>query len=256
MNKQIVVLGMHRSGTSTIALILQAIGINMGEKLLGATPGNPYGHAEDEDFLNINELMLKESNGSWDFPPDKTALEKAFNNHYDEIENIITNKNKKKIWGWKEPRTTLFSGCYHQLLKNPYYICVHRNDMEVSQSLKKRNLMPIRKSFKLIDRYNNALQNFLKTCNPHHVIHINYSDFHNPNKDVITDIINFLEIQPTIEQIQKASEIIMPVNEINKERQKLKRQEKRKVYKKALMHPVKSVKLIMELCWRLLRYYI
>lgn len=42
MNKQVIVLGMHRSGTSTMALILQQLGVHMGDQLLGSSPANPF----------------------------------------------------------------------------------------------------------------------------------------------------------------------------------------------------------------------
>ena len=57
--KTVVVLGMHRSGTSMIASILNKLGVSMGKVMLGKTPSNPLGHFEDKDFYNLNRKILK-----------------------------------------------------------------------------------------------------------------------------------------------------------------------------------------------------
>ncbi|MBM4059289.1 MAG: chromosome partitioning protein ParA, partial [Planctomycetes bacterium] len=48
----VVVVGMHRSGTSLVASLCQAAGIDMGTDLLGPHPGNGAGHFEDLEFLH------------------------------------------------------------------------------------------------------------------------------------------------------------------------------------------------------------
>jgi hypothetical protein len=40
-NVPLIILGMHRSGTSLFASWLDKCGINMGDKMLGAGVGNP-----------------------------------------------------------------------------------------------------------------------------------------------------------------------------------------------------------------------
>lgn len=255
-NKVVVVLGMHRSGTSTVALVLQELGIDMGERLLGASSGNPYGHAEDEDFLDLNELLLKEAKGSWDFPPKQIKLKRVFEKHKGKIKSLLDNKNLKEVWGWKEPRTTLFSKDYYELLDNPYYICVERDDLEVAQSLKKRNRMPIKKGVQLSKRYKNELNNFLQSCNPNQVLHINFSDLHNLNHDMVSQLVNYLDIQPSQEQIKNARGIIKPLNDVRDNREKLKRNENRSNYRKGFKHPIKAIRYIFKEGWRLLKYHL
>lgn len=257
MNKKVVVvLGMHRSGTSTVALILQELGVNMGDRLLGASSSNPYGHAEDEDFLDLHELMLKGAKGSWDFPPKQIKLKRIFEKHKDKIKSLIDNKNTKGSWGWKEPRTTLFSKNYHELLDNPYYICIHRDALEVAQSLKKRNRMPIKKGVKLSEQYKGALNDFLQSCNPNKVLHIYFSELHNPKHDIVSQLVNYLDIQPNQEQIKSAREIVKPLNDVRDNRAKLRRNENRTNFKKVFKHPIKAIKFIFREGWRLLKYYL
>jgi hypothetical protein len=70
-SETIVILGMHRSGTSTIARILASIGINMGERIMGANESNPFGHYENLDFVELNDEILINAGGSWKKPPPK-----------------------------------------------------------------------------------------------------------------------------------------------------------------------------------------
>ncbi|MCK4816954.1 hypothetical protein KA005_14390, partial [bacterium] len=61
----IIILGMHRSGTSIVANMLHRIGISMGEDLLKSDKFNPNGYYEDADFLGINKGILTNSEGTW-----------------------------------------------------------------------------------------------------------------------------------------------------------------------------------------------
>ena len=55
----IVVLGMHRSGTSAITKSLELLGVGLGSELHPAGFDNPKGFWEDRDCLEINERLLK-----------------------------------------------------------------------------------------------------------------------------------------------------------------------------------------------------
>ncbi len=67
--KTIIVLGMHKSGTSLVAGALKKAGVNMGDNLLGRHWSNPLGHFEDMDFFRLNRKILREVGGGWDNPP-------------------------------------------------------------------------------------------------------------------------------------------------------------------------------------------
>jgi hypothetical protein len=256
MSKQVIVLGMHRSGTSSIALILQELGIDMGDRLLGASSSNPFGHVEDEDFLELHELILKDAKGSWDFPPKQIKLEEAFEKYKDKIKDIIKSKNTNEVWGWKEPRTTLFAKNYHGLLDNPYYICISRNELEVAQSLKKRNHMPIKKGLKLSKRYNNDLNIFLQSCNPNRVLILDFGHFHNSKDKILSQLVNFLEIRPNEDQLRRARDIIKPMKDVRDFRGELKRNENQVQYKKVFKYPFKAVRFIFMEGWKLFKYYL
>jgi len=54
----LVIAGMHRSGTSLLAALASEAGFDMGARLLAAGPGNPGGHFEDLDFLELHDAAL------------------------------------------------------------------------------------------------------------------------------------------------------------------------------------------------------
>ncbi|HUU33183.1 MAG TPA: hypothetical protein VMW48_03915, partial [Vicinamibacterales bacterium] len=56
----LIVLGMHRSGTSLAASLLADAGLDVGTRLLGANASNPRGHFEDEDFVELQQAVLRE----------------------------------------------------------------------------------------------------------------------------------------------------------------------------------------------------
>src|SRR6476659_4433467 len=61
----VVVLGMHRSGTSALAGTLGLLGVTLPTDLLGPFPGNPKGHFESTALYMIHERMLSALHTAW-----------------------------------------------------------------------------------------------------------------------------------------------------------------------------------------------
>ena len=57
-NQLVVVLGMHRSGTSLVASLVEAMGFSCGEHPMRPSKDNPNGYWEDELIVDINEKLL------------------------------------------------------------------------------------------------------------------------------------------------------------------------------------------------------
>lgn len=62
----VVVLGMHRSGTSAVTGALSRLGMSLGGRLVPAAPDNPLGYFENADAVEINETLLLELGRGWD----------------------------------------------------------------------------------------------------------------------------------------------------------------------------------------------
>ena len=55
MQKCIVVLGMHRSGTSVLMGVLSMLGVELGLNLMAPTEGNPRGYFENQSICELND---------------------------------------------------------------------------------------------------------------------------------------------------------------------------------------------------------
>jgi hypothetical protein len=75
----VVVLSMHRSGSSVTTSILQRLGMSLGPfELVGAAPSNPYGHFESEPFV---ELDIQVEEALLGFPDDLHQSEDVLENY-------------------------------------------------------------------------------------------------------------------------------------------------------------------------------
>ena len=64
----ILVLGMHRSGTSAAAGTLYHLGVAFGSKLLEPAPDNPRGFFEHVDICDVHEELLARFHSASDDP--------------------------------------------------------------------------------------------------------------------------------------------------------------------------------------------
>src|SRR5436305_979761 len=62
----ILVLGMHRSGTSALAGVLGLLGFHMGRQLVPANLANQKGHFEAESIVKHHNLLLNRMSSAWD----------------------------------------------------------------------------------------------------------------------------------------------------------------------------------------------
>jgi hypothetical protein len=235
--KTVVVLGMHRSGTSMTSAILEKLGINMGEETLGAVETNPIGHFEDKIFLDLNKRILNDAGGSWDNPPNYKTILDLKDKYKDEIEKLVS--NKKENWGWKEPRTSLTINLYYPYLKNIYFIYCKRNEDDVAKSLKKRNDMSLEKGKELKKIYDSRIDDFLCKINTDRKKIVKYEKVLSNPESEIQKIINFLDLEVNKQQYKEAVNIVLPKDELDKIVKKRKIINKLNLIKKGFKEPYK-----------------
>jgi len=137
---------MHRSGTSLITNWLHHCGLQVGECLVKANPGNKEGHYEDVEFLKLHEEILS---GNGLSPGGLVHDEKINISEYqlEKLKAIISVKERHyEQWGWKEPRTCLFLDVYKELLPDAKYLVIVRDHMAVVSSLLKRGFDEVYKT--------------------------------------------------------------------------------------------------------------
>lgn len=159
----LIILGMHRSGTSCLAGTLEQAGVYLGN-VSHYNEYNKKGNRENARTMKLNELILEHCGGSWDNPPDK--LEWTIE-HEIEGENIIQdykNNCHSNYWGFKDPRVLLTLPFWKKLLPKALYIGTFRAPLRVAQSLLNRgnSSIDLNKGLSLWSAYNKRLINFHK----------------------------------------------------------------------------------------------
>ncbi len=143
-------MGMGRSGTSTVAGILKALGVEWGSEKLMLPPAgdNSRGFGEFTPLHDINVKLLERLGGSWHSPP---TLETGWE-HREDLSDLrdaasgqIETHFKTSLWGFKDPRCCLTFPFWQSVIQNPIEcVFIFRNPLEVAHSLFQRDKFPIR----------------------------------------------------------------------------------------------------------------
>lgn len=157
-NRVVVVLGMHRSGTSVITRGLQVMGVGLGDRMLPAMEGNnAKGFWEDIDLNALNIEMLNALGSDWHHlaPIERGDVEDLHKKGYflRAIELLRQKVGDATTFGFKDPRVAkllpfwkgVFSHCQFDLS----YVLAVRHPLSVAKSLAKRDGFDARKSYLL-----------------------------------------------------------------------------------------------------------
>lgn len=151
----VMILGMHRSGTSCLAGCLQDLGLNLGD-VNTAAPHNKKGNREDPRFWAVHDAVLTRVGAAWDRPPlepvvwtreEKAAL-KAVLAEYDAV---------ARPWGFKDPRATVLLDGWLETLPDLRLTASIRHPLSVAGSLAARNEFSQEKSLAIWAVYNRAV---------------------------------------------------------------------------------------------------
>jgi glycosyltransferase involved in cell wall biosynthesis len=147
--KVVVVLGMHRSGTSALTRGLQALGVSLGDNLMPASEGNnSKGFWEDLEIVALNDAVLAELGLSW-HSLGALRRDEDFSRLLDsplacEAEAYLRRQLElHPCLGLKDPRMArllpfwlvIFQRCQIE----PFFLISCRDPLSVSRSLKKRD---------------------------------------------------------------------------------------------------------------------
>ncbi len=143
----LLVLGMHRSGTSALARALNLLGASLPQSVMGADEGNEAGHWEPARLVAYHEQFLGELGSSWyDWRPlDLTRMPLPRRDQAKaDIQQIIeTEYSDAPLFVVKDPRicrfATFFIKAVEELGIRVVPVIVFRNPLEVSASLRRRS---------------------------------------------------------------------------------------------------------------------
>lgn len=149
--RALVIMGMHRSGTSALAGLLNQLGVEMGSCLMPAQEGvNEKGFWEQEKIVSVHDRLLQYYGLSWDDPrhlPRDWWLEEFPQHCLEEICRIIADDMEdNSLWAIKDPRMCRLMPLWHQVFSRlniePLFLCIVRNPLEVAASLYARDRIP------------------------------------------------------------------------------------------------------------------
>ena len=119
----IVVLGMHRSGTSAITRGLQVLGVGLGDDLLPAQKDNQKGFWEDTDLNKINEELLHALGADWHTLRPISANDLAgpdIHDFHNRALDIVRRRCRENtIFGFKDPRTAVLLPFWRGVFDEP-----------------------------------------------------------------------------------------------------------------------------------------
>ncbi len=148
----VIVLGMHRSGTSMLATLLADAGLFLGHKV-------QPGHQEAEFFQHLNMYVLAESSADWDRPAGVATMLADDRARRYLVDYLAMSVNSPRAisflgsrrylrhrslgtleipWGWKDPRTTLTFPLWLDVFPRAKVIHVTRHGVDVAHSLQVR----------------------------------------------------------------------------------------------------------------------
>ncbi len=149
-----IVTGMHRSGTSALAGLLNRCGFALGSEreLLQATAHNVKGHFENMSALQINDALLAMAGGSWGTLPSQEQIAAASQQSADAMRNFCRSFSGNLV---KDPRFSLTLPMWHQYCPRiAAVIYCFRHPRAVALSLQKRSGFTLAKGLNLWREYN------------------------------------------------------------------------------------------------------
>ncbi len=147
--RAMLILGMHRSGTSAFARGMQALGVYLGNNFLSTRPDNPTGYWEDRNICELNERLLAVFGLKW---TDVSLIHEARwrepavqSLRSEAVEYLRANFRGRSLWGYKDPRTIRLLPFWQSVLRylevDECYLVAIRNPLSVAASLFQRQGM-------------------------------------------------------------------------------------------------------------------
>jgi len=190
MNKPVLVMGMHRSGTSVTAGVLHKLGVNMGDNLLRADRHNPDGYYEDMEFLKLNQYILQQHGGDWLRPPEVDTTYEHL------VEDTIQKKEGK--WGFKDPRTLITWPAYRDVI-DPKVVFVERSKEDILDSLQRRQQLDEEIYMNTINTYIEKQYQVADELEPENQLWVDYDELTTKPRRVVEHMARFVDERPVNE---------------------------------------------------------
>jgi Tfp pilus assembly protein PilF len=149
----LLVLGMHRSGTSSLAGCLQMAGIDAGQ-IDEYNFDNQKGNRENLEILLINQRLLLQNNLNWNAIGHNNAL-KWSNEFAEQRDEILRNAfAHTRVWMFKDPRVLICLSFWKDATYPMNFVGTFRNPVSVALSLFTRDRTSMKTGLQLWIDYN------------------------------------------------------------------------------------------------------
>lgn len=202
----VCIAGMHRSGTSMIARMLNLCGLYLGspEELYPAKPDNPEGFWEHIHFQTINDRLLEALGGAWDKAPalpEGWAGDPRFDALRAEAKDLVAQFADKGSWGWKDPRSSLTLAFWKEVIPDLQILIPVRNPLDVAASLTKRGYASQLFGVELWRDYSEALE---REIDPRSAIYTHYTTYFEVAREELIRVAALCGLNPTERQLDEA----------------------------------------------------
>ncbi|MDA8319467.1 MAG: sulfotransferase [Actinomycetota bacterium] len=156
--RSVVVLGMHRSGTSVVTRVISLLGLRLCRSDdLYTAPDNPTGHWESTSLVAVNDRLLRQAGGTFTAPPDLPdgwERQPAATAAAARALASFRQAYPAGPWVWKDPRTCLTLPFWRAVLPDDLVaVYVHREPLEVAASLARREGLGKARAIAMWERY-------------------------------------------------------------------------------------------------------
>jgi LPS sulfotransferase NodH len=236
----VIILGMHRSGTTMLTRLLEEAGLFLGVE--------KEANNEALFFLHLNEWILKRLNGSWNTPWDVIDPDEETRNEIiGFLEGKLSSRSRASFlgrelyssyksvrdvdfpWGWKDPRNTLTALLWGVIFPEAKFLHIYRNPIDIAESLRKREtkmyknrykrllkklltmdftkdylskeMMSIHAGIKLWGDYTRRAL-MLGDIYPGQILHFKYEEFLDNPVRIINEIFDFIGLKADPQRIQ------------------------------------------------------
>lgn len=143
----VIVLGMHRSGTSALAGVLSLLGCDTPATLLAPNQNNEKGYFESSKLYRLHTDLFASAATQWDdwlpMPAGWFDGPRAVEFHERAVETVSAEFGQSSLFLIKDPRicrlVPFWEGVLAEEGVTPRYVLTHRNPLEVAASLRKRD---------------------------------------------------------------------------------------------------------------------
>lgn len=184
--KTVVVMGSGRGGTSAVAGAIHLLGIRMFDR--------PELNSEDSELVRAFQANLRS----------------GFPNASREVNKVISERNNRHIvWGWKDPSADLYIEAVVHQLRNPHFVLVFRNPLDVATSHVDTNTGSLEVGLDAaLSRYVRCWGLVQKFGCP--TLFVSYERAVRDGLAFASEFCNFMDIRPTEDQIQSAVSFMNP----------------------------------------------